>query len=1722
MDKLNAIQDDIYSKINKAQINYKKSPKSRITKSYVQTRLESLESWWSTFVQTHQKIISDVPSDDYENSKYVEDDTFELAEELYIDYKSELKETLEDLSPQTSSSNSGTDRVVSKVDRSCVKLPKIAIPIFTGKYTEWTTFHDLFVSLIHKNTSLDNVQKLHYLKSHLSGEADQLLRHIPITSDNYLTCWEQLTSRYSNKRYIANCILERFMSLKSIHFESSGALKELLDTTNETLNGLQNLGVKTENWDILVIYILSHKLDSESRKQWEDKISDVTKDLPTLTQFKEFLEHRFRALEFLDHKSTKHGYRNNNVNQPISKKTFHVNVTPCIYCSDSHKIANCKKFAKEDCQARRSFVQTRNLCFNCLGSNHSVVQCRLPTGCRICHKRHHSLLHLKYSPQSTDNLQATEDNVVAATTSTQDQSSTLVTTCFANIPTQVLLATALVKAQSRSGLDITLRSLLDQGSQASFVTESAVQLLGLKKYASKSAVSGLGSDKIMTSKHVVFLKIQSLHDPSFVVSVKAHVLNKLTAFLPEEKVEIQLLPQLPDIKLADPKYNIPNKIDILLGAEVYGQILLEGLIKGPVGSPVAQNTRLGWILSGKVQAKNSTSNDDHIINMHLQVSEDEILRKFWEIESEPCNQKPHLTDEEKACEEIFLTTTKRDSSGRYIVKLPLREESTCKDGNTQVIAAKRFNMLERKLLRNPELKIKYDQVILEYIQLGHMEYVPIEEQHKNDVVYLPHHAVIREDKSTTKLRVVFDASCPGKNGVSLNHDLMIGPALQDDLRHIIMRWRQHPVCLVADIVKMYRQIKVTSEDVDLQRLLWRDNPESEIKHLRLLRVTFGTASAPYLAVRTLQQLARDEGVDCPEASEIILNDFYMDDLMSGCETVEEGIKLSKDIAKILDKGGFQLQKWSSNKEEVLDEINKENGKEVENLQIKLDTVMKILGLTWNRCTDVFEYAITMTPLSSPVTKRKVISEVSRLFDPLGWLAPVIIKAKILIQALWISGIGWDDELPPQLLKDWIEYRNELPHLSKFKIPRWLDTKKNDELVEIHGFCDSSNDAYAAVVYLRIVDSEGNVKVNLVTSKTRVSPIKQLSIPKLELCGAVLLAKLLQEVAEVLKIPKENIHAWTDSSVVLAWLSDHPNKWKTFIANRVSEILTILERKQWSHVSTKNNPADCASRGMKPSELIDFELWRKGPSWLEDKVINYERKSFETKEEKKKPKLCHLVTDVDNNDLLWTKYSTLSHQIRVIAWIKRVFKKSKDTKLPSYLTSKELAEALITCIKHWQAQEFKEDLIKLKNGEQLNKKSKLTCLSPFLDEFGVLRVGGRLSGAAIDENRKHPIIIPAKTHFTNLLIKEAHARTLHGGPQLMVTHLRSRYWILDVKNQVKFFCRKCVICIRHSSRTTEQLMGQLPASRVTPGRPFRQSGVDYAGPINIRTSKGRGHHSYKGYICLFICMATRAIHLELVSDLTSQGFLAAFKRFVARRGHCSDLFSDNGTNFVGANRELKQLLAEEKSQVAVEIADWLANNGTTWHFIPPHAPNFGGLWEAGVKSTKHHLKRVIGVSTLTFEELYTVLSQIEACLNSRPLCQLSTESADPVPFTPGHFLIGEPPVLVPEASYENSSVSSLKRWQFTQRMVQEFWRKWSQEYLSQFLNRYRWSHCVPEPKIGDVVLVKEDDLPPSRWLYGIILQKHPGLDKITRVVSLRCKGVVIKRPVSKLCILPVAD
>ncbi|XP_045459242.1 uncharacterized protein LOC123669695 [Melitaea cinxia] len=1638
MDGLLNVLKDLQNVITRGLTNFKKCNKDKLTVEYIEARQELLEKDWSLFKDTNTKIYEKFKIEDI-GQKVV--DIYDGVEDTYIMYKSLMKTTLNKISVSKCSVQGDSNSSSTKSPNSFVKLPKIAIPIFSGKYGEWTTFHDLFISLVHKNESLDNVQKLHYLKSHLSGEAEQLIRHTPISDANYSECW---------------------------------AL----------------------------------------------------------------------ALECMEPKNVTVHRANKSADGSHSSKSMLATSSPmrCEYCSEFHKLCFCKRFAKEPIETRRNFVKNNSICFNCLGSNHSVYNCKRDATCRVCKKRHHSLLHIDHEANQSSSAQQ----------SSPSTNSPPIVSCLSTgevtRPSQVLLATALVKIESRTGEYYSARALLDQGSQACFVTEATVQCLRLKKIPIQGLISGLGKDESTVVKHMVYLTIQSRIDPEFVIKVKAYVLKKITSYLPERSIETTLnWLDTTKLFLADPGFKNSNKIDILLGADAYSYIIKNGIIKNPYGNLIAQNTTLGWVLSGTISTGNM-ERSQKINVMHVQVNEDDILKKFWEIE-EQSGQKKILTPEEKQCEEFYSSTTRRDESGRYIVRLPFKEvDLSCKSGNSRAIAEKRLISLERKLRNDKDLKKKYCEVIHEYLELGHMRLVEAKDLNKEAAVYLPHHAVVRDDKATTKVRVVFNASQKNSNGVSLNDTLMVGPTLQADLRHTVLRWRVYSIALVADIIKMYRQIKVAETDVMFQRVLWRDDPEKEIRDYELTTVTFGTASAPYQAVRTLHQVALDEGENYPLAKDKVLSCFYMDDLMTGCYTVDTAIEIYKQVTGLLGKGGFELQKWNSNNQEIIDKIKsmecskgqinkyrtnidihkdidiKEHSKvnkidsEEKGVEIKMDNIMKILGLTWNRKDDTFQYTVNLPPTTTaPVTKRSIISNIARLFDPLGWLAPSVILAKVFIQKLWLAGVDWDEKLSTELVEEWNIYHKELSLLTCIRIPRWLGTKLNDEL-ELHGFSDASKTAYSAVIYLRIMDHRGEVHVSLLVAKTRVAPVKQVSIPRLELCGAVLLAQLLNETAEVLKIPEDNIRAWTDSTVVLAWINSHPSRWKTFVANRTSEILNNIKASQWFHVSTKNNPADIASRGILPSSLLTCDLWFRGPAFLKATKLDYSRPTYKTEvnvdmEESVK---THVALVPESG--LFERFSTLTKLLRTIAYCRRFLKQNKIYH-GLYLQKVELDGALECCIRQTQKEIYTKEYTQLKDKGYLQlKSSSLKSLSPYLDAKGIIRVAGRLEKSQLSDQMKHPILLPHSSHLTRLIIDDAHKKTLHGGLQLMINYLRTAYWIKGVRNLVKYQVHKCVKCARQRAKIQKQFMGSLPSVRCTPARPFLHSGVDYAGPINIRTTKGRGHRSYKGYICLFVCMVTRALHLEAVSDMSTQSFLAAFRRFVSRRGHCAKLWSDNSTTFVGASRELQDLVSIQPS-----IAEHLEANGTEWHFIPPHSPNFGGLWEAGVKSTKFHVKRVIGDATLTFEEITTLLSQVEACLNSRPISIIHVdEPGEPLPLTPGHFLIGEPLVSVPDNQHESPNLSLLSRWQFVQGMVQSFWKRWYNEYLSNLMNRYKWSYMVPEPKIGDIVLIKEDDLPPSRWLLGRILEKHPGDDGITRVVTLRTKSSTIKRPTSKICILPVAE
>ncbi|XP_059053907.1 uncharacterized protein LOC131848156 [Achroia grisella] len=1690
MEGLLNCQRDNFNRISKAQINFKKSPKDRITESYVETKLDNIEQLWVEFLTTHQQILKDYKWEDVQRTFYVKDEIYDKTEEIFSDYKSTLKRYLKSFNENKISSgdkDSGSSKA-GNGSSSAVKLPKIIIPQFSGKYTEWYSFRDLFISLVHSNNSIDDVQKLHYLKGHLTGEVEQLIRHVPITSANYIQCWQQLENRYNNKRYLANCILKRLFSQRSLGNESASVLKELLDTTTDCIHALKNLNIDVSTWDIIIIHIINYKLDQETRKQWELKISaENSNELPTFNQFSEFLQSRFRALECIEPKQR--SLIPSSGSYPKTKTCMHVAKINCEFCSETHKLCFCKKFAKLDYTHRYEFVAKNSLCFNCLGGNHSAKFCQSTTICKVCKRRHHSLLH----PQKRDHLEISGSGNSTNKVESKDkkvdidsgETSSNIVSCFSAgqtaVHSQVLLATALVQADTQNGESRVIRALLDQGSQASFITEATAQYLGVKKIPVQGTISGLEGNKNVTAKYMVQLKIRSRIKPEIIIMVQAYVLKTITTFLPNKKVvELDWL-DLNEIQLADPQYHTPNKIHILLGAEIYGQIIEDGVKRGPHGTLVAQATSLGWILSGTIKEASFRS-VTNVTALHLCTHENDYLKKFWEIESDPYTLKRILTEEEILCEQLYKETTKRDSEGRYIVKLPFKSENLQYiNGNSRDIATKRLKRLMVKLNRDETLKEKYTEIIKEYLHLEHMERIPETEKENRLSFYLPHHAVINNAKDTTKVRVVFDASAKNEYGVSLNELLMIGPTLQPELRHLIMRWRIYKICLAADINKMYRQIKVYEQDAEFQRVLWRDNENGTIEDYRLKRLTFGTAAAPYLAVRTLQQVALDEGDNCLSVVQRVKNDFYMDDLLTGCDTVEEGVIIYQEMNQLLQKGGFQLQKWMTNSEDLLNEIKQGNEHAQEGLKIKLDEVVKLLGLTWNRSADTFQYSVNLPPVSGPVTKRKIISEIARLFDPLGWAAPSVIIAKVLIQKLWILRIDWDDEVPNNIINEWHTYRTGLSELTKINIPRWFGTKFTSSRVELHGFSDASKIAYSAAVYIRLTDEHGNIHVTLVSAKTKVAPIKQISVPRLELCGAVLVTRLLVEVAEVLGIPKKDIRAWTDSTVVLAWLNSHPSKWQTFVANRVSEILSTLDSQQWAHITSGQNPADCASRGVSPSDLWQNTMWFNGPEFLHKHEVHYNKpKDIATHLEESKVHLT--VTETT----LWDRYNSLTRLIRVISYCKRFLnlRTGQQRQSTTFLSTQELAGALKTCIKICQKQNFHEEIAQInKNIEYSTVKGPLKSLNPFIDSSGVLRVGGRLEKSQLNLDAKHPILLPKNSPFTKLIIADAHTKTLHGGPQLMLSFIGTKYYILSAKYLVKAYVRKCVKCIRYSATTSTQLMGQLPTARVSPGRPFQCSGVDYAGPVNVKTTKGRGYHSTKGYICLFICMATKAIHLELVGDLTTQGFLAAFRRFVARRGLCTDIWSDNGTNFVGASRELRTLFASENKKISTEVAEILATQGTTWHFIPPRSPNFGGLWEAGIKSTKFHLRRIVGDLILTYEELSTTLAQIEACLNSRPLSRIDSEQDTINVLTPGHFLIGGPLLAPTDYNFERSNISNLRRWQLVQRLTQDFWRRWSQEYLTRFLHRYRWSHQKPEPDVGDVVLVKEDDLPPCRWLLG---------------------------------------
>ena len=1052
------------------------------------------------------------------------------------------------------------------------------------------------------------------------------------------------------------------------------------------------------------------------------------------------------------------------------------------------------------------------------------------------------------------------------------------------------------------------------------------------------------------------------------------------------------------------------------------------------------------------------------------------------------------------------------------------------------VAVNRFFLLEKRLQRNVDLKHEYAKCLEEYIEMEHMS--EINPANFPNGYFIPHHCVIKETSSTTRLRVVFDASAKDSNLNSLNDHLCNGPKLQMDLLDLLLQFRRFRFAFTADIGKMYRQILIDPSDRKFQLIVWRSDPNSPLKFYSLNTVTFGTTSAPYLAIKTLFRLAEDEAANYPLGAKCLQNGFYVDDFIYGTDTIPEAIEIQNQTVGILKSAGFVLRKWSANDESLLTNIPECDRETKTLLSFDSKSTIKTLGIQWSPLEDNFQYSLTLCDHSQH-SKRTILSDTAKIFDPVGWISPIIIKAKLIMQQLWLRKIDWDEVLPGDIVYDWENLRTDLKNIGSIKIPRWLKTS-SEYLIDLHGFADASMRAYAAVVYVKALNSS-DTPVNLLISKSKVAPCKTLSLPRLELCAAALLARLMDHVLNIFKDSVNCCFYWSDSTITLAWIKDTPMKRKIFVANKITEIQNLSDPSSWRHVESKLNPADLASRGVSATDLINNSLWWQGPPFI---LNDIEKDTFQTDEsvvlpveENVKPKSKKTLTvqtlltrhrpslaEITSNVVLFqdpslNKFSTLPKLIRVIAYCRRFLCKNRYSSL--VISNEEFQGAYTVLLGIVQREAYPEEVEDLKTNGKVEKLSSIFSLDPiFIESDQLIRANTRLCNADhLTIDQRFPVILPYNHIISTLIVRHAHLSTLHGTTQQVVMLISQRFHIVKLRRLIHTVLHHCVKCFRFKCKVLNQKMAGLPRLRTTPAKPFLNCGVDFAGPIELKRHKGRCNVFEKGYFAIFICFATKAIHLEVVEDLSSNAFVAAFHRLIGRRGRVQNLHSDCGTNFIGSEKTISKSFRDFKKHWNAEIQSELAKEQTNWHFNPPASPHFGGLWEAGVKSAKHHLKRIVGSNRLTFQEFSTVLVQIEACLNSRPLCQMNGDP-NTMALTPGHFLVGESMVCLPGPNLIDVKMSSLDRWNFMQRLVQGFWQLWSMDYLNTLRHRSKWRNTRNNVKINDVILVIENNLPPTSWLLGRVIETHAGNDGLIRVVTIKTATSILKRPIVKICPLPI--
>lgn len=1578
------------------------------------------------------------------------------------------------------------------------------LPKFDGTPKLWPAF----ISSFNRTTFLcgfNNFENMERLNQSLEGNALAAVQSSLSMEENVPRIIETLALLYGKPEFIINDLLDEVMNSAAPTYENVDSILTFSLAIENISMTMVNAKLAEHLWNPKLLSDMIEKLPAQLKFCWAEYKS--THPPCSIEVFSMWLKNKATAYASILTKPP----NIQRSSKKVSKHSLNLHLeekNPCQICSNSClSAAECSKFKGLSLQDKWDTIRRFQICRICL-TQHPNRRCKVDTRCDVdgCVYRHNKILHNPKKSSGKDDADDPKEpfNVHAG-----------VTTYFKILP--VLL--------TKGNRQLKTYAMFDDGSSLTLMDSTLADKLKLSGEEKPLCLKWTnGMERREDCSKVVSLFISQSSDSQQFRLKNVRTVKNLC--LPRQSLKAELLSSMYHHLKGIEIESFENIQPLLLIGLNHSKLMTVHKYRfGTDTEPAAAKTPLGWCIFGSDQNSSETllhikqCSCEGILDRRL----DEMVRENYTLESIGISTPatiPQAKADLKALE--ILNSTVKLNDGRFETGL-LWKYDEVKLPNSLPMAKRRLKCLEKKIESQPELRNVINNQISDYLSKGYINRLSPDVLQESDAWYLPIF-VVRNENKPDKIRMVWDAAAE-VGGVSLNHVLLKGPDLISSLPGVLLRFREHRTALTGDIKEMFHQIVVKESDRRYQRFLWRSNEDGEIEVYEMRVMTFGSCCSPSCAQFVKNLNADRFKSKFPAAVEAIHTNHYVDDWLQSVDTPSQAVTLAEQVKKIHQEGGFKIHKWISNSAEVVQSLNSDFDSSGKNMELSPKFEFdKILGMFWTTSSDSFQFVLKLNDSNAKLisgektpTKREFLRFLMSIFDPLGLISPVLIYPKILLQSIWRTRTDWDDEIDSEHHNKWLLWAQNLHHLKTLNIPRWVGLCTKGTNIELHVFVDASEDAFAAAVYFKISE-ENNIKCSLITSKSRVAPIKSLSIPRLELQAAVLgirLATFVMENSSPAHVFSRRFF-WTDSETVTKWLNSDTRKYSQFVACRIGEILEHSKQTEWNWLSGKLNIADMSTK-MKIFDDQQVLRWFSGPEFLYDDKYPSENPSSKVCTEELRPQTSanHIAIHEEAEFRVgkWTKLRRVfAFVCRYVMNLQRSIRSMHPISGP--LTREEYQKAENYLIKKCQMEQFTEEYRLISAGKKIrDRRSIIYKDSPFVDDNGVLRAKGRIQSAYVHYDMKNPILLPRDHRITEMILFFYHNRYHHQYIATVANEIKQKFVVQRLKVKLKEIRKNCQECKNRDAKPEIPEEAPLPLARLSPfTRPFSYIGIDYFGPIQVIV----GRRPQKRWCLLVTCLTTRALHLDVAHTLSTDSCILGLRRFMSRRGKPCEIYSDNGTNFRGSKRELREIWDHiNKHQVAETFID----SDTEWKFNPPASPHMGGAWERLVRTVKTSLKAAFPHRLPNDELLLTMLAEVENIINNRPLTYVELEDEYQEALTPNHFLLGSSSGMKPLGEFSDDSAYLRDNWHKSQRFATVFWKRWVAEYLPTLNRRTKWfESSTGELEVGDIVVVLGEVC--GSWPKGRVVDVHRGKDNHIRSASVSLETGIYTRPVSKLAKLDV--